>query len=394
MPLIATYTLREILKNGTVIIMITIVALLLERSLRIVEIVGPSDRLLDYSFQMLINLVPHYFGIALPTALFGGVRLTFNRMKRDGELDVLHAAGIGLHQLILPVIGMSLLIMAFAAILFGYLQPYARYQYRFFLHQAEESSIIAAFKVGTFIHADNMTFYIEDASRGVEDVGKIFIHEEGGRKEDIITTAERGLLDRGPDQSELFLVARNGQKVDITREGDVKNVLTFGNIRQRVLSFTPNAFRKRGGNEREMTLPELWAARKHVPPTTTAADIRAEFHGRIAQIVTLILLPLIAVPLALGGGRGGQAYGIVIGIAILIVFEQILLFGEAIASKGLISPWLSIWSIVAVFALTSIALFMRAAFRICGDPYALLNDAVQMLLSFTRGQKTPQQQAS
>ena len=155
---ISRYILSSITKFALGIVGVALIALLLERSLRVIDLIGPSDHLLDFSVRMLINLMPHYFGIALPAAFFGGILLTFNQLKRTNELDVLNAAGIGLHQLAKPVFGMAIIISAAAFVLFGYLQPHGRYQYRFFVHQAAQSSLAAALEVGTFIHSDTSTF--------------------------------------------------------------------------------------------------------------------------------------------------------------------------------------------------------------------------------------------
>ena len=107
MPTLSAYILREVIRDASVIFVLTLTALLLERSLRTIEAIGPSEQLLSFAFQMMANVVPIHFGEALPVAFFAGILLTFNRMNRDSELDVLHAAGIGLHQLLRPVAGLS-----------------------------------------------------------------------------------------------------------------------------------------------------------------------------------------------------------------------------------------------------------------------------------------------
>ncbi len=394
MSIITGYLLRDVIKNGAIIILVALVALLLERSLRIMELVGPSDRLITYSLQMLASLMPHYFGIALPTALFGGVLLTFNRLKREGELSVLQSAGVGLHQMSVSMIGLAGVVAVLAIILFGFLQPYARYQYRNFLHQIEESSLLAAFKVSTFIHSSDATFFVEDASQGVNNLGKIFIYQEDDKGNELITTVANGALSRSEDERELFLTARQGQKVNIQKQDSVIAALTFRDIRQRLATFEKTDFRQRGNGVKEFTLPELWALRGGSSALISPAALSAELHGRVAQILSILLLPLIAIPLALGGGRGGQVYGIVIGMLGLIVFEQMLLFGEALSASGYMSPWLGIWGCVLGFAVLSVTLFLRAAFHVSGDPWSLLDNFVSRIGALVMRKRTLQGQVS
>jgi lipopolysaccharide export system permease protein len=363
------------------IVGVALIALLLERSLRVIDLIGPSDHLLDFSVRMLINLMPHYFGIALPAAFFGGILLTFNQLKRSNELDVLNAAGIGLHQLAKPVFGMAIIISAAAFVLFGYLQPHGRYQYRFFVHQAAQSSLAAALEVGTFIHSDTSTFYVEDASRGIENLGKIFVLEEAENGSQNITMAAKGFLRVTEDEQELVLTARDGQRVEVGSDGGPSSLLSFKEIFWSVASIEKTQFRRRGADERELTIMEIWNARASPPDSIDPAGLSAEFHGRLANVINILILPLMAIPLALGGGRGGQVYGVAIGLIILVVYQQLLQFGEAVASSGAVSPWYGIWGLVAGFLVISLALFLRVAFRVAGDPYALLNDATGRLLA-------------
>ncbi len=390
MPIITGYLLRDVLKNASMIILVALVALLLERSLRIMELVSPSGQLITYSLQMLASLVPHYFGIALPTALFGGVLLTFNRLKRDGELSILYAAGLGLHQMSVALMGLALVVALLATLLFGYMQPHARYQYRNFLHQIEESSLLAAFKVSTFIRSSGATIFVEDTSQGVDHLGKIFIYQEDEDGKEVITTVANGSLSRSEDGRELFLTAEHGQKVNITKRDGAVDELTFQDIHQRLAIFEQTPFRDRGKGVRELTLPELWALRGGGSPTISSTALSAELHGRLAQIMSILFLPLIAIPLALGGGRGGQVYGVVIGMLGLIMFEQILMFGESLAASGYVSPWLGIWGIIFGFAVLSLTLFLRAAFHVSGDPWSLLDGVTRKISSLLARKKTPQ----
>ena len=57
-------------------------------------------------------------------------------------------------------------------------------------------------------------------------------------------------------------------------------------------------FRPRGEDEREMTLLELWAASRNAPAHIDP-EISAELNGRLVRILTLPLLPLMAIPLAI-----------------------------------------------------------------------------------------------
>ena len=114
-----------------------------------------------------------------------------------------------------------------------------------------------------------------------------------------------------------------------------------------------------------MTLLELWAAYgRSAGAGVDPWEIRAELHGRLVRILSLPVLPLMAIPLAIGRVRGQRSYGLVVGLAVLIAFHQVLQLGEALADNNKIPIWLGLWLPFALFALGSLAMFVRAATRV------------------------------
>ena len=127
---------------------------------------------------------------------------------------------------------------------------------------------------------------------------------------------------------------------------------------------TAGSYRPRGEDEREMTMPELWRSLGHSLPHIKPSEIAAEFYGRVVRILSVPLLPFLAIPLALGRIRGQRSYGLVIGLATLIGYNQLLQFGEALVDDGRIPALLGLWLPFVVFGLISVTLFVRAATRV------------------------------
>ena len=90
------YILRQVIVTSAAMIGIALAVLLLERLLRVLERAVNADEVVGYVSRMLVALIPHYLGIALPLAFFLAVMLTFNRLNRDNEFAVMTAAGVGL----------------------------------------------------------------------------------------------------------------------------------------------------------------------------------------------------------------------------------------------------------------------------------------------------------
>ena len=119
--------------------------------------------------------------------------------------------------------------------------------------------------------------------------------------------------------------AEDGEAAD----GPGTLVLRFRNF-ETSFGQTVGVTEPRGEDERELTLPELWQGFWAKPDGIDESEIVAEFYGRVLRIISLPVLPLLAIPLALGRIRGQRSYGLPIGLALLIGYHQLLQFGEAV----------------------------------------------------------------
>lgn len=358
------YILRRIVLYSAAMIGLAMACLLLERLLRILDLAVNPGRVLDYISQMLINLIPHYLGVALPMAFFLGVLLTFNRLSRDNELAAMSSSGIGLHRLMIPVLLLAVLLAGMAAATFSHLQPLTRYSYRAMANSISHASLSAAVRERTFVHSEGLTFIAEAASPDGGELGRVFVFEEKAPGKDYVTTAEEGRLRDGSGANGSVLVLYSGRRIGFETAAPVASRLDFDRFQWPLEATEGAAFRARGKDERELTMPELWGAMAAPVAGIKVAEARAEFHARLAAVLSILVLPLLAVPLALGGGRGGQSYGIALGLLILVVFKKVLNFGETFADKDLISPWIGIWLPFTIFALCAGLLSHRVAFAV------------------------------
>jgi lipopolysaccharide export system permease protein len=154
-------------------------------------------------------------------------------------------------------------------------------------------------------------------------------------------------------------------------------------------------FRPRGEDERELTLTELWQRRETPPAGVTTAQMLAEFHDRLVRSFSVIFLPFLAVPFALGARRARQSLGVALGLIILVGYNQTLTIGKSLASVERISPFVGLWLPFVVMALGSLYLFYRSAYRVprgaAGwSPRALLED---LLLALRGGGRLKRQES-
>jgi lipopolysaccharide export system permease protein len=259
------YILKQILRPLAIALVLALIVFLIERMLRLLDLVLGSNGPLNMVFEILAYLVPHYMGMALPISLFLGVLIGFSRLGRDGELDAMHAASIGLRRLARSAHATACVLMIVAAVMIGYLQPYGRYAYQSLVFAISNASFQAFLRAGVFAQADGVSFLIEEIRSDGISFGKVFIHEQKEDRESVAITARGGRL--GYDESETIPMLRlvDGVRLEVKppeEDGASNaepalpsiNVLRFDELRMDLGRDTAQLFRPRGKDEREFTL--------------------------------------------------------------------------------------------------------------------------------------------
>ena len=85
------YIFRLVLVPMLGIFMLAASLLLLEKMLRLFEFVSTEGGPINVVFQMLLNVIPEYAGLAIPLGLMLGILFAFRKLATTSELDVLRA---------------------------------------------------------------------------------------------------------------------------------------------------------------------------------------------------------------------------------------------------------------------------------------------------------------
>ena len=147
----------------------------------------------------------------------------------------------------------------------------------------------------------------------------------------------------------------------------------------RVLTFTAHdlpidlpkieEFRRRGGADRELTIPELAiVGQDEDAPLATRLESRANFHFRLVEVVAMFVLPLLAIALAIPPKRSTSALGVFLAIIMLVTQHKINEYAEDFGALGRIDPFLALWIPFALFCVLTVWMFYTIAFVPGGQP--------------------------
>lgn len=387
MTTIDRYVLRKTLTPLLACIVIALIAMLLERMLRLLDFMLDKGGPFYLVLRMLANLIPHYLGLAIPAAFFVGVLLAVMRLSGDSELDAIHAMGVGLHRLLVPLIGLAAVLLVATAIIIGMLQPYTRYAYRLLVYTAAHTLWNSALERGTFFTGlGDLVIMVDDISDGGRKLSGVFLHKIEKDGSTTTVTAENGQLYRSPkERFDLFLRLNKGVWVQSDAGGGHTTTLLFDSTDVPLdLAQGPIEVRPRGEVVKELTLPELWDARDSPPKGLTRAMIVAELNSRLVRIVSLLFLPLLAVPLGIVSRRARRSIGVVVGLVLLILFHNILRLGEGMVETGVLPPIIGLWLPCAIFALIGAWAFHLTSKRPGYNPVSASLDRANDLIEAVR----------
>lgn len=357
---------------------IAMAALLLERLIRLLDLFANRGGPLDIIIKMLANLVPHYLGIALPAALFVGVLFASMRLSSDSELDAMRASGLSLRRLMVPIMGLTIVLVIASSYIMGFLQPHTRWAYRGLVHLVVETAWDSAIERGAFFSGfGGKTILIGDISDGGRVLSQVFVKEKDDQGRDVIITAESGQLTRaGSGSLQLLLTLRNGTRLESMPGTTNARSVEFTVLELPMESAVVEPFRSRGEKESELDLVELVEAYYAKSPEHDIEDLQAEINSRLVRILSMLFLPLLAMPLGVSSRRTSKSLRVTFGALFLVGYFQILQFGHDAVGEQLAGPFLVLWVPFLVFAISTTWLFHMTNGRPGADPLAHVFDAV------------------
>jgi len=365
-----TYLFKKALSAIGGLIVFACCVLLLERLLRIFEVVTTSTRPASDASNMIVSLLPYYLGIAVPMALMLGTIITIDRFSRSSELTAALGAGVSLTHMTKPFLAVATILAIGSILIEGWLQPLGRYRYRTIENSVKQTAFSAALREGTFTTVGTRTFFGGTAKPDA-GIGPIFIYdatldENGNETGFRLTTANKGeLIVRASGWPVLQLGA--GQGYQVTDNALLSDDIGFGGMSFARAS-NPTPFRVRGNDEREMTSSELFENRRGDRSTEVDRNTNnATLHLRIARTLMLFILPFIAVPFGLNYGRNPSSAGIFVGVVFLVSLQKALEFAQTLGASGKLPPWVGIWGLMGFLTLFAAFIFWKSAFKM-GQP--------------------------
>jgi lipopolysaccharide export system permease protein len=358
-------------------LVIAAMLLVLEKMLRLFDFVAAEGGPVSVVWRMLANLIPEYLSLVIPIGLLLGILLAFRQLALSSELDVLRAVGQGYGLLLRVPYIFTVALMLVNLALVGFIQPLSRYYYEELRFELRSGALGASIKVGEFNNLGNrMTLRIEESRDNGTKLSGIFVRAENKKSQTVSVTAETGQFLATDDPDTIILRLTNGVLVHDAPNYEKPRILSFSNHDLPIDLPDIESFRSRGGKDLEYTIPELVrVGLDEKRPLNERNESRANFHFRMVEVVMMLLLPLLAVALAVPPKRSSSALGVFLSIVMIVTYHKVNEYGEDIGALGLVDPVIALWLPFCLFAALIIWMYHVAAHVPGGQPIGALEKA-------------------
>src|SRR6202142_284859 len=357
MPLLDRYIGREVASHAVLGLAVFTFVFFVPQLVRLMELIVRASGSLGTVILLFLCTLPPVLIFTIPMAVLVGVLIGLGRLSSDSEIMALHASGVSLRRLLVPV-GVVAIASALAALTItcwvspASLRTLRRVEIKILASQASFTVQPRVFDE-RFPH---FVLYVQDATAAATQWSGVFLAATGGTNGGGVTVAKDAQViseDQG-NRIELHLGAGSTHQYD-PRFPERYNVTTFGENDLAVdISGSIASARNSGLTVSEETVSALLANRG-----SQWRDAQVELNNRVAFPMACIIFALLGVPIGVRPRRGGQAAGLILTLILIGGYYFLWIAGDHWARQGKVSPWAGIWAANIVAAAIGIYLFRR-----------------------------------
>jgi len=363
------YICREVITHAFLGLAVFTFVFFVPQLVRLMELVVRHTAGFANVALLVLCTLPPVLTFTLPMSVLVGVLIGLGRLSADSEIVAIHASGISLRRLLLPIGCVAAVTGAITLATTFWLGPASwrtlgRLETRLLASQAPFSVQPRVFDE-RFPH---IVLYVQDVEAGATQWHGVFLASQGepGSRTSasaakvaglsVITVAKDAqVITSGPTgQAELHLGAGSEHEYD-PHNRERYNVTTFGE------SDIPVQVSSAALPERNapLTIAEQSVSQLLANNGPHATEARVEYQRRIAFPAACLVFALLGVPLGVRPRRGGRATGLILALVLIGGYYFLFVYGDHTAEQGRIAPWIGVWAANIAALVVGLVFFQR-----------------------------------
>ena len=337
-----------------------------EVSRRLMEILVQEDITLKEAGLVFLCILPKVLTFSIPMSALLGILICFGRLSADSEITAMRSCGIGLRNLLSPVLAFSAIVCMLALLNSNLWSPRATHRLTLIKDEIAIKLLSTAVQRGVFEERfPDRVLYIMDTPPDRSSWKGVFLAEVTETNWPKATFSRRGHLINHPGRRELQLHLQQGATYEVVpgKEGTVR-VISFDEATVPLYrAMISSADAPKDKTIAEMDTLELYAkVFSEVPPGDDLHRRRAiiELNQRLALPLAIFVFSILGLPLGVFTRRSGKSFGFVISLVIFLVYFILFSQGLAFAESGHIPAFLGPWLANLVFLVLGLFLLLTS----------------------------------
>jgi lipopolysaccharide export system permease protein len=383
--LLHRYLLREI-AVPFLLGLVTFTAILLAgRFMKLAELVVVKGVPFRDLLRLILYLLPGFALFSLPMAFLLAVLMAFGRLSADSEITALKAGGIGLHQLLPPVLLFAGLVTLATTFVSVYAIPWGNTSFKELLFRDIEQRATVGLREKVF-NADfpGVVIYADRLDDRQHTMEQVIIQDERDTADATTIFAERGQLaaDAARHSLQVHLINGTIHRRPGTRDYRLVSFQTY-DLRLN-LARDPKKFTR---SESDLTLAELLVnARSPQLARRLQREMHVEYHRRFALPFASFVFALVGVPLGIQNQRTGKGAGFAVSIGVFVLYYVLFVAAKTLGERGLLPPGPALWLPNLLLGGVGLYLFWQTTQE---RQFLLFNLLAVLRQRFPRGKSSP-----
>lgn len=354
--LITRHVIRSTLPYVLLSLALLTAILFTQQTGRFAELALYTDLPLSLAGEIAAALLPSVLILTIPVAVLAGVVIGFARMGSDSEIVAIRAAGVGTWSLLWPALVIGLLATGVATFLQLKEAPQAARDLRRAALQGALRKLDSPVEPRTFnTEIPGYVIYVRDGDKTQGSWGRVFIYAQQADGSTRVVTARSGRIDSSNERSELVL--SDAVALKIPPESGQRDYVVERLDQLRISINTGRAALLESLSQKDLQTEELdWdelRQKTHSESILERMDAERSVHRRLALSVAPLVFALFGGLLGMRMRRGGRGAGIILSIAIVVIYYLIALLGESLAKNNTVSSFTGEWMATGVMLVLS-----------------------------------------
>lgn len=356
---IARYISKEIMNTFAAIVFILMFIAISNKFVIFLAKAASGKLPLSLLLKVVGLFIPELFAILAPVAMYVAILFTFSRLHADSEISVLLTSGFDWARLVRITLVMATGIAIVVGLINFFVLPAINTKRSLLLAQGQAAGVINSIVPGRFQTLednDQLVFYVENILDN-DLLNNIFIAQQP--KGEVITAKYAQIKQHNPQ--EFYLVLQDGHRY----------IGTPGTANYSVTKFAEYG-RQLKYADAHVAPSETMRPSKAIFTSKEPSDM-AELQWRFAMPIAVILLSLIAIPLAKVQPRQGKYAKFLPAVLIYMVYYNLMTIIKRSIYSGKITNLPGIWGLHILFLIIAVVLLLQVAGRWSELKYKMQN---------------------